>query len=109
MKKSAVVRETVDGMGVIALLTGSKVTVFTDLTGPMTEVGNGRWDGARFECSAWLGRDLAHGDMVHAAVEAGFAAYEAGEARERARLLEGTPVIAAESPTSPGLGRYGGA
>jgi hypothetical protein len=64
-----IVQAVVDGVHVIALLRGEQVTVLTDLTGSLTQVGAGQWDGARFECSAWLGRDAVHSDMVHAAIE----------------------------------------
>ncbi len=74
--KTVTVRETVDGMRVTAVLSGTSVTVFTDLAGPLIEVGVGQWDGRSFECSAWLGRDQEHSDMVHAAIQNGLAASE---------------------------------
>jgi hypothetical protein len=69
MQKLIAVQAVVDGIHVLALLKGETVTVLTDLAGPLTEVGSGRWDGARFECSAWLGRDEQHSDMIHEAIE----------------------------------------
>jgi hypothetical protein len=69
MQNILVVQATVDGVQVIAVLKGDRVTILTDLAGPFAEVGAGRWEGGRLQCSAWLGRDEEHGAMVHAAIE----------------------------------------
>ncbi|HEY4015174.1 MAG TPA: hypothetical protein VGM06_17645 [Polyangiaceae bacterium] len=89
MKKSSIVRDTVDGMRVVAILNDEMVTVLTDLAGPLSEVGVGRWDGSRFECAVWLGRDHAHSDMVHAAIADGLAANE--RRRPRDSVTPGAP------------------
>ena len=89
MKKSCIVRETVDGMRVVAVLNDDAVTIQTDLAGPLSQVAIGRWDGSRFDCAAWLGRDQAHSDMVHAAIADGLAAHE--RRRQRDSVMPGAP------------------
>jgi hypothetical protein len=80
MENVEVAQAVVDEVQVIAVLRGDKVTVLTNLAGPLTEVGRGRWDGTRFVCSAWLGRDDEHGAMVHAAIETALAACKGSRA-----------------------------
>jgi hypothetical protein len=77
LMQKLIVQAVVDGVHAIALLRGERVTVLTDIAGSLAEVGDGRWDGTRFECSAWLGRDAEHSDMVHAAIEKALAATRA--------------------------------
>jgi hypothetical protein len=89
MKKSGVVREMVDGMRVVAVLSDAEVTIQTDLAGPLSCVAVGRWDGSRLECAAWLGRDQVHSDMVHAAIADGLAALE--RRRHRDSMMPGAP------------------
>jgi hypothetical protein len=82
MRNASVVRETVDGMRLVAVLHGEVVTIHTDLAGPLTEVATGRWDGTCFECAAWLGRDQVHSDMVFATIADGLAADERRRPRD---------------------------
>jgi hypothetical protein len=80
MQNIVVIQAAVDGVQAIVVLKGDRVTILTDLAGPFTEVGAGRWQGGQLECSAWLGRDEEHGAMVHAAIEKALAARTAGAA-----------------------------
>ena len=89
MRNSSVVKETVDGMRLVAFLHGDVVTIHTDLAGPLAEVATGRWDGTRFECAAWLGRDQVHNDMIHATIADGLAASE--RRRPRDSMMPGAP------------------
>jgi hypothetical protein len=73
MKSVHVVHAIVDDVQIVAVLRAGKVTVLTNLAGRLSEVGKGTWDGARFECKAWLGRDEEHHAMVEGAIQAALA------------------------------------
>jgi hypothetical protein len=97
MQDIVVVQAVVDGVQAVAVLKGEMVTILTDLAGPFAEVGAGRWDGRRLQCSAWLGRDEEHSAMVHSAIEKALAARAAPARSGKSLALFADASVAAAS------------